>query len=197
MGHLALAIDQIFFPSHILIFYNNDHLSNSFDLQLAKQMCTSYDECLPNNQLNLGLIQKKTKYWTFFCVGKMIFIIACSFCLFCLSSLPDEGFTLPNWPARRGEAKFSDTSKYSALSWAWICKLDQTIHYLIEYKAQNNLRGWSKMYCHFNNITFLSIGGKRANLEMLPNFSKGTTQFLDGLVNTKSLAIRYISTDIS
>ena len=97
---------------------------------------------------------KKTKYGPFFCAGKMIFIIACSFCLFCLSSLPDEGFTLPNWPARRGEAKFSDTSKYSALSWAWICKLDQTIHYLIECKtltAQCNLGEWLKMYCHFNN----------------------------------------------
>ena len=75
---------------------------------------------------------KKNKIRTIFCARKMIFIIACSFCLFCLSSLPDEGFTLPNWPARRGEAKFSDTSKYSALSWAWICKLDQTIHYIIE-----------------------------------------------------------------
>ena len=41
-------------------------------------MCILYDECLPNNQLNLGLI-KKTKYGPFFCAGKMIFIIACSF----------------------------------------------------------------------------------------------------------------------
>ena len=128
-----------------------------------------------------GPYKKKTKYRTVFCAGKMIFIIACSFCLFCLSSLPDEGFTLPNWPARRGEAKFSDTSKYSALSWAWICKLDQTIHYLIEYKAQSNLGEWSKMYCHFNNINFPQFWRKEGKSRNVTKLFKGTTQFLDRL----------------